>query len=350
VALWEALVSLLLVGGLFYVAFFVKLEAEVTPYKETPFGGRDNYYGVTTAPDNHKVIWAVGRGGKVIKSEDTGRHWSIQSSSTSNHLQSIASKDSNIAIAVGDLGTIIITQNGGETWSTSSADFRDYGDQLLRVYFDPKGEAWITGSMGTILHSLDNGQTWTMRHEEEDLAWNGIARTPDGTLWIVGEFGAVKSSKDNGETWEAADLDLVVSLMDVAFSDDMNGVAVGLTGTILATFDGGQTWQGYLKEDRFTSRPYSVTLTGELWQHDEKQNGITSHIYDIEWTGKDYLAIGDGGFMIVGKEKGQNWYPQVLGREAIWYTGLSARNDKIYISGNNLAVVENGLYEVFRDQ
>jgi photosystem II stability/assembly factor-like uncharacterized protein len=346
----ELLVSATLVSALFYVAFFVKLEAEVIPYQETPFGSRDNYYGLTMAPDDYKVLWAVGRGGKVIKTENSGNDWSIQTSATSNHLQSIASKDSQTAIAIGDLGTIMTTSDGGNTWQLSTAELRDFGDQLLRVYFDPLGEAWITGSMGTVLHSADNGQSWTMRHEEEDLAWNSVTRTADGTVWIVGEFGQAKYSKDAGETWEIADLGLESSLMDITFSDDMNGVAVGLTGTIIVTFDGGQTWQGYIQDDRFTSRPYSVTLTGEMWQHDEKQNGISSHLYSIIWTGQEYITIGDGGFMVIGKDNGQNWYPQTLGKDSIWYTSLAANNGKVYISGNNLAAVNNGLYEPFRDK
>ena len=53
-----------------------------------PIEWRDQFYGVT-AP-GPEVIWMAGGGGKVIRSDDGGTRWKVQSPAATENLQDIA--------------------------------------------------------------------------------------------------------------------------------------------------------------------------------------------------------------------------------------------------------------------
>jgi len=313
--IFEALFSIALVTSLFYVAFFVKLEAEVTPYEATPFGSRDYYYSVTL-PGQADTIWAAGPSGKVIRSDDQGDSWVIQTVPVKKHIQSLAAWSNQSAIAVGDQGLVMLTNNGGQSWQTIDIPVRDFGDQLFNVITAGDKEAWIVGRMGTVFHSVDAGANWKMIHEEEDLAWNAIERASDGKLWVAGEFGRIKFLDENGE-WQEVDTGIEESLMDITFADAMNGVAVGLAGTLLTTNDGGATWNTTLLD-------------------------TDSHILSVLWNGSQFHAVGNGGLLFSSDASGQHWKTSVLGDQAGWYTGLANQGSTLYLTGSNVAKLEQG--------
>lgn len=312
---FEALFSIALVTSLFYVAFFVKLEAEVTPYKATPFGGRDYYYSIIL-PDQDNTIWAAGPSGKVIRSDDQGESWVIQTVPVKKHIQSLAAWSDQSALAVGDQGLVMLTNNGGQSWQTIDIPVRDFGDQLFKVITTGNKEAWIVGRMGTVLHSIDGGASWKMIHEEEDLAWNAIERTNDGKLWVAGEFGRIKFLDKNGE-WQEVDTGIEESLMDITFADATNGVAVGLAGTLLSTNDGGSTWT-------------PIDLNTD------------SHVLSVVWNGNQFHAVGNGGLLFSSDASGQQWKVTALGDQAGWYTGLASHGSTLYLTGRNVAKLEQG--------
>ena len=59
---------------------------------------------------NKKRIYAVGKSGAIIKTNDGGNSWKTDSSGTDQNINKILFVD-NKAIAVGDNGTILMNQN-----------------------------------------------------------------------------------------------------------------------------------------------------------------------------------------------------------------------------------------------
>ncbi len=323
----EILVSLLIVGGLLYVAFYVKPTVTVPEYTPTLFEYRDHYYGVVSPDAENRVIWAVGNNGRVIRSDNAGKEWRIQDTPTKHDLQAIAAWDSDSAIVVGDLATVLTTDDGGKTWTMVPIQVYEFGDQLLQIYVDStNGQAWLTGTMGTVMKSDDRGKTWIMVHPQEDLAWNGITIAPDGSIWVVGEFGRLQRSTDDGASWQEVEAPTSgSSLMSIAFSDQQHGIAAGLSGVVVHTEDGGDSWS--------------------------QVEGVTqAHLFDIIWDGQQFVAIGDNGILADFSAGGQVLQ---VGRihpdNSLWYTQITPFTASSYlIAGANLGLHSGENWNVYQ--
>ena len=323
----EILVSLLVVGSLLWVAFFVKPQTEVAGVEAALFGYRNNFYGVEVADVEGPVVWAVGTGGRIIRSENGGQNWALQPTPTKSNLQDIAAWNANAAVVVGDEGTVLITEDGGQNWLGVTLPLRPFGEQLLQVYTEGTDRAWITGTYGTLFRSLDRGVGWEMRHPEIDVAWNDVTVAPDGTVWLVGEFGRVRRSDDDGETWEDVDVGTDISLMSIEFADANHAVIVGLSGTIAHSSDGGETWE---------------TLTAA---HE-------NHLFDVRWTGADFAAVGNAGMVGRADRNAQNWdFFRLAENNFSWYTAVApASPDRLYIGGANLGLLQGRDWRPIQEQ
>lgn len=324
----EILLPLLIVGGLLYVAFYVKPTVTLPEYTPTLFEYRDHYYGVVSPDQDHSVIWAVGNNGRVIRTDNAGKDWHIQDTGTKRDLQSISAWDSDSAIVVGDLATVLTTDDGGESWSKVPIEVYEFGDQLLQVFVDSaRGQAWISGTMGTVIKSSDRGKTWSMVHPQEDLAWNDITVAPGGSVWVVGEFGRMQRSQDDGASWQEVEAPTAgSSLMAIAFSSQQHGVAVGLSGVVVRTADGGDSW----------SRVEHVT---------------EAHFFDIVWDGQRFVAVGDNGILASFSAEGQVvQVGRIQPDNSLWYTQITPLSAAAYlIAGANLGLYSAEKWNVYRE-
>ncbi len=321
----EILVSVLLVSVLFYVAFFVKLEAEVTIDPPRPFGQRDGYYGLTIAPDNSQLLWAAGRGGKIIHSNDSGVSWSIQDTPVNSHLQAVAAWNSKDIIAIGDRSVVLKSDDGGVSWSVIEIPEREFGDQLLQVFIDNNQRTWIVGRMGTVLLSTDQGISWQSQYPEEDLAFNGIASGGNDSIWVAGEFGQLKKYALEQQLWLSVDTNVTTSLMDVVFDKQGNGVAVGLSGTLLTSEDWGEHWQ-----------------LAEI--------NTPNHLFNVVVANQTFYVSGIGGILLTKSPQDSQWQQTSLGEQAApWYTDMIVQDKHLLMSGANIARF-TGQLTVFNNQ
>jgi photosystem II stability/assembly factor-like uncharacterized protein len=90
--------------------------------------------------------WAVGDGGKIVRTSDGGTTWSTQSSGTTQALWGVSFADAANGWAVGKAGTILRTTDGGTTWGAEASG-------TTQDLFDVKAlsatEAWAVGANGT---------------------------------------------------------------------------------------------------------------------------------------------------------------------------------------------------------
>ena len=105
----------------------------------------------------------AGSGGKVVRSDDGGQSWSIQETGATENLQAIDAWDPDRAVAVGNDGVVLVTADGGESWTRVDVPRSDIANKLIRVRCAADGEAWAVGVMGMILHSRDWGASWQRR-------------------------------------------------------------------------------------------------------------------------------------------------------------------------------------------
>jgi photosystem II stability/assembly factor-like uncharacterized protein len=122
--------------------------------------------------------WLVGDGGLVLKTKDGGRNWSAPAVRLPGGMadyfdfQGVAVFGERVWI-VGDPGTRVLhSADGGRNWQVF-----DTGQPLpLRaVKFLDAHRGWAVGAMGTILATRNGGQSWLVqRRGGERAAWLGL--------------------------------------------------------------------------------------------------------------------------------------------------------------------------------
>jgi photosystem II stability/assembly factor-like uncharacterized protein len=152
--------------------------------------------------------------------------------------------------AVGAEGSIVHTDDGGETWTRQKSPV---GFHHMRVFFANPHKGWIASEQTHILTTDDGGRNWRVQFQDEDFILKSISFTDALHGWTVGEFGCIYQTTDGGAHWEKQgghyeineDQELVgdPSLFDVEALDALRAWAVGIGGTVTRTSDGGKTWE-----------------------------------------------------------------------------------------------------------
>ena len=301
-----------IIAGLLGAGLFIKPQPVGSTVTPPLLERRDHFYGLALAPSGE--VWASGSNGKILAIATDGQIRRLPTP-TGRTLQDIAVWDSGHAVAVGNDGVVLISQDAGQHWrEVFGVPRSEIANKLNRVRIGASGLAIATGEMGALLASRDYGQSWQRLREEEDVAWNDVAILDGGRLVVVGEFGRMLRSDDLGQHWEELEAPVTSSLMSVQFRDAQNGVAVGLEGALLVTRDGGQQWE-------------SIDL------------GVRDHLFDVLWNPAQgmWLASGALGRWVSGSGDGSNWKSGTLDDQNLsWHTrGLSVGGD-VWLAGADL--------------
>ena len=213
--------------------------------------------------------WAVGHLGVILHSADGGETWSVQRIDPveDRPLFAVAFTDARNGVAVGLWSLMLRTRDGGRTWEASElppppGDTRADAN-LMSVFGDGQGRLFIAGERGLVLRSLDGGATWSYHPTGyRGTFWSGTALA-DGTLIVGGLRGSVYRSTDNGEHWQRVETGSQSSVTDlVAFDGRVH--AVGLDGVSLDSRDGGASFAVERRADRLSLTAAVATAGGVL--------------------------------------------------------------------------------------
>ena len=313
------------------VPTWLRYPIEHNPHLRLPF--IDSYLNSVTFTADGRTGWAVGDGGTILKTEDGGETWTPCTSDTRRWLRSVTfTADRRTGWAVGNGGTILKTEDGGETWTPRTSDTTD---SLHSVTFASDGTTgWAVGNGGTILKTEDGGETWTPRTSDTTDSLHSVTFASDGTTgWAVGNGGTILKTEDGGETWTRRTSDTSQWLRSVTFTaDGTAGWAVGNGGTILKTEDGGETWTRRTSDTSQWLR--SVTFTadgtagwavgnggtilktedgGETWTR--RTSDTTTQLGSVTFTadGTTGWAVGWSGTILKTEDGGETWAPRTSG-------------------------------------
>ena len=231
--------------------------------------------------------WIAGLAGTILATDDGGNTWQNQVSDTTERIHRITfAADGLHGWAVGTNGMITSTDNGGKTWKAQTIS--EHEDLHGIAFTADTQRGWAVGTRGTILASTDGGKTWNHQTSlsEDDLF--GVAFTADGLHgWAVGGNGTILASADGGKTWNRQTSLSEGELFGVAFAaDGLRGWAVGGHGKILASADGGKTWNPQTSPSK--EELYGVALTAD---------GLRG------W------AVGQDGTILASADGGKTWHP-----------------------------------------
>lgn len=301
-----------IIGGLLWAGLFIKPQPVGSTVQPPVMERRDHYY--AAAIPSADRMWFAGSGGKIVSVGHSGPA-ELLNTPTDKTLQDMALWDSQRGIAVGNDGVVLLTADGGKSWTAAGQVPRSQvANKLNRVRVAEGGLAVATGEMGALLASRDYGATWERLRPEEDVAWNDVALLPGGRMVAVGEFGRIVVSGDGGSTWSDVKGPVQSSLMAVSFRDERHGVAAGLEGAVLLTRDGGQHWEKL-----------------DLGPHD--------HLFDIAWdaAGQRWIGAGSlGRWVSISADGASRSTGRLDERDLSWHTRVLPAGQEIWFAGANV--------------
>lgn len=215
-------------------------------------------------------------------------------------------------IAVGDRGTVIVSNNGAD-WAQVQVPVRS---PLTAISFADDANGWIVGHDAVILATKDGGKTWAMQNfapELEKPFLDVIALDANNVL-AFGAYGLLYKTSDGGTTWAMAEApEIRADELHFNGANKLgNGsvLAVGEQGMLGLSTDGGTTWT------KLTS-PYDGSYYGALPLGDAGAlvYGLRGNVYKTAdvvngpWTQVNTntvssffgaTALPDGGVALVG--------------------------------------------------
>jgi photosystem II stability/assembly factor-like uncharacterized protein len=293
-------------------------------------------------------------------------------------LLDVAPRGENGFVAVGEHGVILVSEDGGESWTQASVPA---SVTLTGVYFPTAEAGWAVGHDGLILHSGDGGHSWQKQLDGYQLNEQIVAVAERIVEQNRAEVERLQAAEDSGEEVDETALEdaefmleeaefmlegavddtsggPVRPLLDVWFRDLEEGFVVGSYGMLLHTLDGGQSWE--LVSDRMDNAEafhlnqilpapdgtlfiageagfiYRSMNGGENW--DTLQPGYEGSFYGVAIVpdGPDsyeLLAYGLRGNLFSSTDKGESWSAVNSGTTTTLTTGMALPDGSVVLAG-----------------
>lgn len=206
---------------------------------------------------------AVGQTGVVLIEESPGK-WAKIDSGDPNRLFSVSVNTSGLAVAVGEFGKVLKSEDGGRTWSPAAPDWTAFADQesfgtgepnMYSANVSESGEITIAGEYGVILRSKDKGASWRVLRPVTPgvptIFAMHVAPAGQGNSYAVGQDGAMLISADGGVTWMQCTMSTKLNFLGVAASPDGHVVVTGMR-VMMRSQNGGMTWEAVEEGDTTT--------------------------------------------------------------------------------------------------
>jgi photosystem II stability/assembly factor-like uncharacterized protein len=264
---------------------------------------------ITRAGDR---LVAVGERGFALLSDDSGKSWRAVGTPVSRTLTAVAFENAKVGVAVGHGGSLVRTEDGGDTWTEIPME-EAAPDSLLGVTSLGGGKYAAYGAFGLYFNSTDDGKTWTRRtviSEDFDRHISEVIVGHYGVLGMVGESGTLARSTDMGETWTEVPSPYPGSYFGAVQAKDDSLIAFGMRGSVFRSTDLAQTWQKVELGTTTSLNGGCVLSDGRVILVGNAGLVVTSsdngQTLDVKWTpaGKGLAAIAeapDGSVVTVGE-------------------------------------------------
>jgi|LWDU01.1.fsa_nt_gi photosystem II stability/assembly factor-like uncharacterized protein len=172
-------------------------------WQKTESGVEDRFMSVALAPSGESV--AVGGFGLILKSLDWGHTWNriqldwetITADGYEPHLYDIEMISPTRFLISGEFGLVLSSDNAGGSW-----EVRHRGDaSLFSMSFPTPDLGFAVGQDGTILKTNDQGNSWQSVEIDGNANLLGVWASKHGEIVVTGVRSFLRSS-DGGDTWE----------------------------------------------------------------------------------------------------------------------------------------------------
>ena len=182
-------------------------------------------------PDGGALVF--GEGGAIFARRDPEIKWVRKQVPTRHLLLGGTFIDQLRGWIVGAGPTILLTNDGGETWELSSLA-NAKGVRLTAVSFVNSRLGWAVGSDGVVFRTIDGGGTWQPLNSGVTADLNDVKFVSANEGWAAGSQGTIIYTNDGGLHWAVERTGTEHPLERLFFADRSHGWAVGFGGTLLS--------------------------------------------------------------------------------------------------------------------
>jgi len=283
-----------------------------TAWREV-WNAQGTLYAAALAPDDPThVLWAVGDGGRLMRTSDGGTFWRFSRLPGRPVLHALVLADRKTGLAAGTGGKLYRTEDGGDTWSFLSAPT---GEDIHTL--DASGSRIWLGAENGLFLSRDKGLSWTRLLTSTITAWSR-----QGNTWVAGTAdGHLYVSFDEGASWQSPTLGTVP--IHALLVDETSLYAAGANGLLKHSQDQGTSWTGMNIGTSDDLQTLARAADGSIWAAGENGHAyrlvgsaIISTTVDVEGRTLYALAsapdntlwaLGDGPDIWRSKDKGASW-------------------------------------------
>ncbi|MDP3149199.1 MAG: YCF48-related protein [Ignavibacteria bacterium] len=282
---------------------------------------------------NKDTGWAVGDLGALIKTTDGGGSWKVIETNTTKPILKIRSYNGTTVIASGYDGLILRSTDGGETFVQVISGVGNGIDIWgLEIVNDSLG--WACGATA-LLKTTDAGESWQIVNIQGYTGNLWAIEFLNDTYGFLAADGKVLRTTDGGTNWEIIQAGDNQPLYSIDIIDSLHIAAAGYGGTSyrgknIYSSDGGYTWinGGPLTFEPVNDIKYVNKDTGYVVMNNTI--GFKTTNRGQQWTG---VAVGG------------DWEMQFLIEQNIGYsigTGLRVyKTDKGFENWHRLIINDN---------
>jgi len=250
-------------------------------------------------PTSATRAFIVGDRGKLLLTEDGGRHFKRIDIGTNLGIFGIQMADDQNGYLCGQDGLVMRTRDGGKTWERLNSRTHLF---IFGLSFPDRLHGYFVGDRALVLSTVNGGESFTKRQLQRlfppEIADYALAVDEPvlysasfldvGHGWVVGELGRIWATENAGKTWNEQQQSLVSqwqrlpgpnddsrfsdfllpTFFSVSFRDPKNGAACGLEGWVIQTNDGGKTWHFAHQADKPGSPPDTLVPGAQILARD----------------------------------------------------------------------------------
>ena len=282
------------------------------------------------AAGNASTAWAIGDLGVVVKTTDGGSTWRRvrRFDDAGGFFKGLSAADANTVWAVGSNGRVIKSADGGTTWTSQSSGTMDILNDVAANGIDV---VWTVGVNGA-LRSSDGGTTWQKLSALAGPLYRLSAPTAT-TAFVTGQPDLISRTTDAGLTWSTVKLVGLGGTLATALSAPSATVAwvVSTTGVVELTTD-GSTWNSVTTPTGSSTQPLSILALSASTAYVSYTDGSIAQTHNggASWTSfagnrftpleglfaadaNNLWGVGDTGVIVNSKDAGTTWIEQSRG-------------------------------------
>ncbi len=196
---------------------------------------------------------AVGKLGTILMTDDGFHTWKRIACGTMKDFYALHFFDATTAVVAGVGGTILRSTDGGNSWSSIISGTTD---SLYKFSSLSSTSALLVGSNGTILKTIDKGLHWSSVPSGTTMSLLSIS-CKGSTCIATGKNGIILRSADRGESWKSIPSGTEVDLYTVSWVTNSTLLVGGDSSAIYRSSDAGASWQFdqniFIMPDKWTS-------------------------------------------------------------------------------------------------